>query len=112
MDVGGSRLIPCIPSGFDRALARRVPNNTLRPKLRDRRFDGGGDEDWYCCLIGRQRGRRALVAFVLSRIVGRFGSSERGWVPAPHAAISVGAEVLTIPLWAAYLLSRRGAADR
>jgi hypothetical protein len=48
----------------------------------------------------------------LSRIVGRFGFSECGWVPAPHAAISVGAEVLTIPLWAAYLLSRRGAADR
>jgi hypothetical protein len=88
------------------------PITRCGPKLRGRRFDGGGDEDWYCCLIGRQRGRRALVAFVLSRIVGRFGFSERGWVPAPHAAISVGAEVLTIPLWAAYLLSRRGAADR
>jgi hypothetical protein len=40
----------------------------------------------------------ALVAFVLSRIVGLFGFSERGWVPSPRAAISVGAEVLTILL--------------
>jgi len=32
VDVGGSTLIPCIPSSFDRALARRVPANTLRPK--------------------------------------------------------------------------------
>ena len=32
-------------------------------------------------------------AFVLSRIVGRFGFSERGWVPSPHVAISVAAEV-------------------
>jgi hypothetical protein len=31
----------------------------------------------------------ALVTFVLSRIVGLFGFSERGWVPPPHAAISV-----------------------
>jgi hypothetical protein len=54
----------------------------------------------------------ALVAFVLSRIVGLFGFSERGWVPSPHAATSVGAEVLTILLWAACLVSRRGAADR
>ena len=53
-------------------------------KLRGRRFDGGGDEDWYCCLIGRRRDRRALLAFVLSRIVGRFGFWERGWVLAPH----------------------------
>jgi hypothetical protein len=48
------------------------------------------------------------LALVLPRI---FGSSERGWVPSPNAAISVGAEVLTILLWAAYLLSRRGAAE-
>jgi len=37
----------------------------------------------------------ALLAFVSSRTVGLFGFSERGWAPSPHAAISVGAEVLT-----------------
>ncbi|HWF68767.1 MAG TPA: hypothetical protein VG187_04250, partial [Mycobacterium sp.] len=31
----------------------------------------------------------ALVAFALSRTVGLFGFSERGWEPSPHAAISV-----------------------
>lgn len=42
----------------------------------------------------------ALVAFALSRTVGLFGFSERGWDhPAPYAAISVGAEVLTVALW-------------
>jgi hypothetical protein len=43
----------------------------------------------------------SLVAFVLSRTVGLFGFSERGWDPSPHAAISVGAEMLTVLLWAA-----------
>ncbi|SPM32791.1 hypothetical protein MRAB57_590 [Mycobacterium rhizamassiliense] len=43
----------------------------------------------------------SLVAFALSRTVGLFGFSERGWEPAPHAALSVGAEVLTVLLWAA-----------
>ena len=42
----------------------------------------------------------SLVAFTLSRTVGLFGFSERGWDPAPHAAVSVGAEVLTVLLWA------------
>lgn len=41
----------------------------------------------------------SLVAFALSRTVGLFGFSERGWDPAPYAAISVGAEVLTVALW-------------
>lgn len=49
----------------------------------------------------------ALVAFALSRTVGLFGFSEQGWEPAPHAAISVVAEVLTIGLWAAYLAEGR-----
>jgi hypothetical protein len=43
----------------------------------------------------------SLVAFVLSRTVGIFG-----WDPSPHAAISVGAEVLTVLLWAAPLVWR------
>ncbi len=49
----------------------------------------------------------SLVAFALSRTVGVFGFSERGWDPAPHAAISVGAEVLTVALWAGDLMVRR-----
>ena len=49
----------------------------------------------------------ALGAFVLSRTVGLFGFSETGWEPAPHAAISVAAEVLAVGLWAAYLIGRR-----
>lgn len=46
----------------------------------------------------------SLVAFVLSRTVGIFGFSERGWDPSPHAAISVAAEVLTVLLWAGGML--------
>jgi hypothetical protein len=49
----------------------------------------------------------SLVAFVLSRTVGLFGFSERGWDPSPYAAISVVAEVLTVLLWAgSFKLSR------
>lgn len=54
----------------------------------------------------------ALVAFAVSRTVGLFGFSERGWQPSPHAAISAVAELLTLVLWAAYLLGRRRAAAR
>ena len=46
----------------------------------------------------------SLVAFILSRTVGLFGFSERGWDPSPHAAIAVGAEVLTVLLWASALV--------
>ena len=42
----------------------------------------------------------SLVAFVLSRTIGLFGFTERGWDPAPHAAITVAAEVLCVLLWA------------
>jgi drug/metabolite transporter (DMT)-like permease len=49
----------------------------------------------------------ALVAFAVSRTVGLFGFSERGWQPSPHAAVSVVAELLTLVLWAVYLLGRR-----
>ena len=48
----------------------------------------------------------SLVAFGLSRTVGLFGFSERGWQPSPHAALSVVAELLTVGLWAAYLAYR------
>jgi len=46
----------------------------------------------------------SLVAFALSRTVGLFGFSERGWDPSPHAAITVAAEVLCVLLWAAGLV--------
>jgi hypothetical protein len=49
----------------------------------------------------------ALVAFVLSRTVGLFGFSERGWQPSPHAAISVAAELLTVGLWLAWVVMNR-----
>jgi hypothetical protein len=51
----------------------------------------------------------ALVAFGLSHTVGLFGFSERGWEPSPHAAVSMVAELLTVVLWAAYLVERRRA---
>ncbi|OBI17374.1 hypothetical protein [Mycobacterium sp. E2497] len=49
----------------------------------------------------------SLVAFLMSRTVGLDGFLERGWEPAPHAAISVSAEVLTVLLWAGELATRR-----
>ena len=51
----------------------------------------------------------ALAAFVLSRTVGIFGFSERGWQPSPHAAISVVAELLAVGLFVAHLVGRRRA---
>lgn len=51
----------------------------------------------------------ALVAFILSRTIGVFGFSERGWEPSPHAGISVAAELLTVGLAAAYLVRGRRA---
>jgi hypothetical protein len=60
--------------------------------------------------VGAALAAGSLVAFALSRTVGLLGFSERGWQPAPHAVISVAAEVLTVVLWAAgLLLSRRAA---
>jgi hypothetical protein len=51
----------------------------------------------------------ALIAFALSRTVGLFGFAEQGWQPSPHAAVSVVAELLTVGLWAAYLIEGRRA---
>ncbi|GAA4292434.1 hypothetical protein [Mycobacterium paraffinicum] len=50
----------------------------------------------------------SLIAFALSRTTGVMGFSEQGWQPAPHAAISVTAEVLTVLLWAGDLATARG----
>ena len=48
-----------------------------------------------------------LIAFALSRTVGLFGFTERGFQPSPQAALSVIAEVLTVVLVAASVLSSR-----
>ena len=49
----------------------------------------------------------SLVAFVASRTVGIFGFSETGWEPTPYAALSVGAEVVTVLLWAGLIANVR-----
>ena len=48
-----------------------------------------------------------LIAFALSRTMGLFGFTERGFQPSPQAAVSVIAEVLTVVLVAASVLSSR-----
>jgi hypothetical protein len=65
-----------------------------------------GGPDWVRWAAAAVAGG-SLVAFTLSRTVGLFGFSERGWDPSPHAAISVGAEVVTVVLWAGVLVSHR-----
>ena len=70
-----------------------------------------GGPDWLQWAAAMVAGG-ALIAFVLSRTVGLFGFSERGWQPSPHAAVSVVAELLTIGLWVAYLIDRRRAGTR
>jgi len=50
----------------------------------------------------------ALFAFALSRTVGVLGFTETGWQPAPYAAISVIAELLTVGLWAISVIARPG----
>jgi hypothetical protein len=59
-----------------------------------------GGPDWLRWAAAAVAGG-SLVAFALSRTVGLFGFSEHGWDPSPHAAVSVGAEALTVLLWAA-----------
>jgi hypothetical protein len=70
----------------------------------------GGPEwlEWSAAMVAGG----ALGAFALSRTVGLFGFSERGWQPSPHAAVSVVAELLTVGLWAAYSVGRRRASER
>jgi hypothetical protein len=51
-----------------------------------------------------------LIAFALSRTMGLFGFTERGWEPSPQAAVSVIAEVLTVVLVAVSVLSSRSKA--
>jgi hypothetical protein len=65
-----------------------------------------GGPAWLCWAAATVAGG-SLVAFALSRTVGLFGFSEQGWQPSPHAVISLLAELLTVGLWAAYLITRR-----
>ena len=53
----------------------------------------------------------SLVAFALSRTLGLFGFSERGWRPSPHAVVDLVAELLIVGLWAAYLVIARRARE-
>jgi hypothetical protein len=69
-----------------------------------------GGPSWLSWVAAASSGG-ALVAFALSRTVGLFGFSERGWQPSPHAAISVVAELVAVGLWAAYVLGRRRPAN-
>jgi hypothetical protein len=48
----------------------------------------------------------ALGAFALSRTVGIAGFVETGWDPAPHAMLSVAAEVITVLACGAWWFSR------
>jgi hypothetical protein len=49
----------------------------------------------------------ALVAFALSRTVGIGGFVEIGWTPAPHALLSVVAELITLFACGGWWFSRR-----
>ncbi|MGH3726073.1 MAG: hypothetical protein ACRDUS_18335 [Mycobacterium sp.] len=54
-----------------------------------------GAPEWMTALAGLGSAG-ALAAFALSRTVGLFGFSERGWDPAPYAAISVVTELAAV----------------
>jgi hypothetical protein len=54
-----------------------------------------GGPDWLTWLAGILAAG-SLGAFVLSRTVGIAGFVERGWDPAPHAVLSVAAELITL----------------
>lgn len=56
-----------------------------------------GAPGWFSW-VGAALSVGALVAFALSRTVGLFGFTERGWQPSPEAALAVIAEVVTVVL--------------
>ena len=65
-----------------------------------------GGPDWLVWVAG-VLGAGALGAFVLSRTIGIAGFIEKGWDPAPHAAVSVVAEVVTVLACGGWWFSRR-----
>jgi hypothetical protein len=68
-----------------------------------------GAPEWFSW-AGAVLSAGVLVAFALSRTVGLFGFTERGWNPSPYAVLSVLAEALTVALVAAAVLWRRRSA--
>jgi hypothetical protein len=82
---------------FGPALARWLPPNTLGPNT-------------------ARRAGHLLAPPGIERDDAAMSSTATGtrsrWFPLPHKPISVGAEALTTLLWAACLVSRRGAVDR
>lgn len=54
---------------------------------------------WWLRWVAAAIAGGSLVAIAASRTTGLFGFTEHGWDPSPYAAISVGAEVLTVLLW-------------
>jgi hypothetical protein len=62
-----------------------------------------GAPDWFSW-VAAALSTAAVIAFALSRTVGLFGFSERGWQPNPQAALAVMAEALTVLLVAAALI--------
>jgi hypothetical protein len=94
---GGYRHIPTVGSGF---LVQASIFCALAVLVL------AGAPDW-CGWAGGVLSVGALIAFVLSRTMGLFGFTERGWNPSPYAALSVIAEALTVVLVAASVLARR-----
>lgn len=70
---------------------------------------GGPGWLWIVAVVGSAG---SLIAFGLSRTVGIAGFVERGWEPAPHAVLSVGAELLTLAVFAAAALRVRRSPSR
>jgi hypothetical protein len=65
-----------------------------------------GAPDWFSW-VAAALSTAAVIAFALSRTVGLFGFTERGWQPSPQAALAVMAEALTVLLVAAALIANR-----
>jgi hypothetical protein len=94
---GGYRYIPTVGSGFLIQASIFCALAVLVPV---------GAPEW-CSWAGGVLSVGALIAFVLSRTIGLFGFTERGWNPSPYAALSVIAEALTVVLVAALVLASR-----
>jgi hypothetical protein len=94
---GGYRYIPTVGSGFLIQASIFCALAVLVPM---------GAPEW-CSWAGGVLSVGALIAFVLSRTIGLFGFTERGWNPSPYAALSVIAEALTVVLVAALVLASR-----
>jgi hypothetical protein len=94
---GGYRYIPTVGSGF-------LVQASIFCALAVLVLVGGPD---WCSWAGGVLSVGALIAFVLSRTMGPFGFTERGWSPSPYAALSVIAEALTVVLVAASVLAKR-----